>query len=49
MAHLVVTDRRAALTFGVAAIVAGTWLLTQAYEARGRQRPLWAQLLPNVG
>ena len=39
MARLVVTDRRWALLLGVAAVAAGSWLLSQAYEARGRSRP----------
>jgi len=48
MSALRVSDRRWAAIGGAGAIVLGTWLLTQAFEARGRTRPLWARLLPNV-
>jgi len=42
----VVRDRQRALYGGVACLVAGSWLLHQAYEARGRTRPWFARFLP---
>jgi hypothetical protein len=46
MARVVVKDRRLAQYGGYAAVVLGSWLLWQAYEARGRGRPFAAKLLP---
>lgn len=45
--RVVVADQRVALIGGALAITAGAFLLRQAFEARGRARPLWARLLPN--
>ncbi|MBN9327733.1 hypothetical protein [Cellulomonas sp. 73-145] len=45
MARPVVTDRRTALVAGLLCVVAGSWLLSQAFEARGRSRPLWARIV----
>lgn len=45
---LVVRDRRCALYGGVLCIVAGSLLLHQAYEARGRNRPWAIRLLPGA-
>jgi hypothetical protein len=33
---------------GIACVVAGSWLLYDAYEARGRSKPWVAKLLPGV-
>lgn len=41
-----VPDRRVALLLGVALVIAGGWLLTDAYERRGKDRPLAMRLLP---
>jgi hypothetical protein len=46
MSRPVVADRRAAVIFGMIGVVGGAWLLSQAYEARGKDRPLWARVLP---
>lgn len=46
--QIVVHDRRLALWGGVAAIVAGSLLLHQAYEARGKSRPWAIRLLPGA-
>jgi hypothetical protein len=42
----VVPDRRTAQMAGVGFVFLGAWLLYDAYEARGRQRPFWTRLLP---
>lgn len=42
-----VRDRRTALMLGVAAYVAGFVLLYDAYEHRGKGRPLWTKFLPS--
>lgn len=31
---------------GAALIVAGSWVLYQAYEGSGRRRPWWTKVLP---
>jgi hypothetical protein len=41
-----IRDREKALWGGIAAIIAGSWLLYDAYEARGRKRPFIAKFLP---
>lgn len=48
MSRPVVTDRRWALFGGIAGILAGGWLLGQAFEARGTNRPAWVRLLPGA-
>jgi hypothetical protein len=45
-ASVVVHDRRLAQWGGYAAVAFGSWLLWQAYEARGRHRPFAAKFLP---
>lgn len=45
---LVVHDQKLALWGGVLAIVAGSLLLHQAYEARGKTRPWPIKLLPGA-
>jgi hypothetical protein len=44
----VVRDARTAQLLGVACVVAGSFLLYDAYEARGRSKPWIAKLLPGV-
>lgn len=44
----VVRDRDAALWGGVLAIVVGSYLLYDAFEARGRPRPFVTKLLPGA-
>ncbi len=46
--RLVVPDQRAALVGGLLCFAAGSWLLYQAYDARGRKRPLLVRLFPNL-
>lgn len=41
-----VTDRHAAMIGGVASLVFGSWLLHQAYEARGLSRPWPMRFVP---
>lgn len=48
MSRLVVRDRQLAQYGGIAALVVGSWLLWQAYEARGRQRPYALKWLPGA-
>lgn len=48
MTRPLVTDRRWALLLGVLGVGGGSWLLWQAYEARGRPRPLVMRILPGV-
>lgn len=43
-----VPDRRTALLAGVGCVVLGAWLIYDAYDARGRQRPFWLRLLPGA-
>lgn len=42
-----VRDRRQAQLLGVLFVCAGSYLLYDAYEARGRSRPFIARLLPS--
>jgi uncharacterized membrane protein HdeD (DUF308 family) len=42
----VIPDRRTAQLAGVLMVCGGAYLLYDAYEARGRQRPFWTRLLP---
>lgn len=42
----VVANRKTALYTGVAFYVAGSLLLWDAYEGRGKGRPFWTKLLP---
>jgi hypothetical protein len=44
----VIRDVRTAQLLGVACVVAGSFLLYDAYEARGRSKPWIAKLLPGV-
>lgn len=44
----VIRDRRTAQLLGVACVVAGSFLLYDAYEARGHSKPWIAKLLPGV-
>lgn len=39
-------DARTELWLGAAAFIAATWLIYDAYEGRGRQRPFLAKFLP---
>lgn len=44
----IVRDRQHALWGGVLALCVGSWLLYDAFEARGRQRPFLARFLPGA-
>lgn len=46
MSGPVVPDRRTALLGGVGCILVGAWLLYDAFEARGRNRPFVMRFLP---
>lgn len=46
--HPVVANQNVALVLGVAAVVAGAWLLHDAYEARGASRPFLLKFLPSA-
>jgi hypothetical protein len=46
MARPVIPDRRTAVGAGLAFIVLGAWLLSDAYESRGHPRPFWFRFLP---
>lgn len=48
MSRPMIRDARTAKLLGVACIVAGSFLLYDAYEARGRSKPWAAKLLPGV-
>lgn len=39
-------DARTLALAGYGTVLAGVWLLHQAYEKRGRSRPWWAHLVP---
>lgn len=41
-----IADRQKEIFAGVALVVAGSWLLYDAYERRGKQRPFATRLLP---
>lgn len=43
----VIPDRRTAQMAGVGFVCLGAFLLFDAYEARGRQRPFFMRLLPS--
>ena len=44
----VVRNRQHALLGGIVAIAVGSWLLYDAYEHRGRQRPFALKFLPGA-
>lgn len=44
----VVPDRRTAMLAGFGFVTLGAWLLYDAYEARGRQRPFLTRFLPGA-
>lgn len=44
----IVRDRDAALWGGILALCVGSFLLYDAYEARGRSRPFLTKLLPGA-
>lgn len=44
----VVRDARQAKLLGVVAIVTGSLLLYDAYDARGASKPLWTKFLPGL-
>lgn len=46
MTRPVVANRHLALAAGIAMVVAGAFLLTDAYERRGRRRPFVMRFLP---
>lgn len=46
MTRPLIGDRNVALTVGVALVIAGAFLLTDAYERRGRTRPFAMRFLP---
>jgi hypothetical protein len=46
--HPLVRDRSTALLGGIVLLVAGSALLYDAYEGRGRQRPFIAKFLPGA-
>jgi len=48
VSRVVVRDRRLAQYGGYAAVILGSWLLWQAYEARGRARPYVTKWLPGA-
>jgi hypothetical protein len=48
MGRAIVPDRRAAILAGVLFVSLGAWLLYDAYDARGRQRPFVLRLLPGA-
>jgi hypothetical protein len=41
-----IANRQTEVCAGVALLVAGAYLLWEAYEGRGHTRPFWAKLLP---
>lgn len=46
MTRPMIGDRHVALAAGVALVVAGAFLITDAYERRGRTRPFLMRFLP---
>jgi len=48
MARPYVKDRRTALYLGVGCYVAGSLLLWDAFERRGKGRPFWTKFLPGA-
>lgn len=39
-----IQDRTTELALGIALFLAGAWLIRDAYEGRGKQRPFWAHV-----
>lgn len=48
MSGLKIADQRTALVTGVACLVAGTWCIYQAFDARGAKRPYWLSFFPGL-
>ncbi|MCW2498131.1 hypothetical protein [Jatrophihabitans sp.] len=48
MSRPAIRDRNAAIAGGVLCILLGSWLLYDAYEARGISKPYLAKFLPGV-
>lgn len=48
MSRPVVRDARTAKMLGVTCIIAGSWLLYDAYEARGKSKPFAMKWLPGA-
>ncbi|MBN9376082.1 MAG: hypothetical protein J0I40_11995 [Cellulomonas sp.] len=46
--RLVVPDQRAALVGGLLSLALAIWLLDQAYDARGKSKPWFVRLAPNL-
>lgn len=46
MAGPLIRDQRTAQFAGVLLFCAGSYLLYDAFEARGRSRPFWSRILP---
>jgi hypothetical protein len=43
-----VRDQRTALLAGAVCLAAGTFLIYDAYDARGSRRPVWLSFLPGL-
>ena len=43
-----VRDQQTALLLGACLLVAGTYCIYDAYDARGARRPFWLSFLPGV-
>ena len=43
-----IRGRRATMVVAVSLLVAGSWLLADAYERRGHTRPWYVRMLPGV-
>lgn len=43
-----VRDQQVALVAGAACLVAGVFLIYDAYDARGARRPFWLHFLPGM-
>lgn len=41
-----VRNQRQALVLGLVLTLAGVWMLREAYEHRGKPRPLWLLFIP---
>jgi hypothetical protein len=48
MSQPVIRDARTAKLLGVACVIAGSWLLYDAYEARGKSKPFAMKWLPGA-
>lgn len=48
MKQPVIRDQRTAITAGAACLIVGSFLLYDAFDARGRRRPFWTYLLPGA-